>query len=38
MTMKEELLVLWVCAAVIVAAVVTHIADFVAFALQNFFA
>ena len=38
MTMQEELMVFWVFAVVIVATVVSHVAGYVAFALQNFFA
>jgi hypothetical protein len=38
MTMQEELLVLRVFTVVIVATVVSHVAGYLAFALQNFFA
>jgi len=38
MSMQEELMVLWVFTVVIVATVVSHVASYLAFALQNFFA
>ena len=38
MTMKEKLLMLWVLVMVIIALVITHVADHLVFVLENCFA